>query len=44
MKQKARIVAKGYIQQKEIDFEEVFAPIACLEIVLILLALAAHRG
>src|SRR5438105_5542782 len=44
VKHKARLVVKGYMQQPGIDFEEVFAPIARLESVRLLLALAAHRG
>src|SRR5438105_4332966 len=44
VKHKARLVAKGYVQQPGIDFEEVFAPVARLESVQLLLALAAHRG
>nr|GEU49806.1 retrovirus-related Pol polyprotein from transposon TNT 1-94 [Tanacetum cinerariifolium] len=30
---KARFVAKGYAQEKDIDFEESYAPVACLETV-----------
>jgi hypothetical protein len=44
LKHKARLVAKGYVQQQGVDFEEVFAPIARLESVRIMLALAARRG
>jgi len=40
-KYKARLVAKGYVQQQGIDFEEVFAPVARLESVRLLLAHAA---
>jgi hypothetical protein len=43
-KYKARLVAKGYVQRPGIDFEEVFAPVARLESVRLLLAIAAHYG
>ena len=41
-KYKARLVAKGYVQRPGIDFEEAFAPVAQLESVRLLLAIAAH--
>ena len=44
VKHKARLMAKGYVQQPGINFKEVFAPVARLESVRLLLALAAHRG
>jgi hypothetical protein len=43
-KYKARLVAKGYVQRQGIDFNEVFAPVARLESVRLLLAHAANEG
>ncbi|KAF0931476.1 hypothetical protein E2562_004599 [Oryza meyeriana var. granulata] len=44
IKHKARLVAKGYVQQPGVDFDEVFAPMARIESVRLLLALAAQEG
>jgi hypothetical protein len=44
IKHKARLVAKGYAQREGVDFEEVFAPVARIETVRLLIALAAQRG
>ncbi|GKB01649.1 retrovirus-related pol polyprotein from transposon TNT 1-94 [Tanacetum coccineum] len=43
-KNKARLVAQGYNQQKGIDYEETFAPVARLEAIRIFLAYAAYMG
>jgi hypothetical protein len=44
VKHKACLVAKGYVQRPGVDFEEVFALVARLESVWLILALAVHRG
>jgi hypothetical protein len=44
VKHKARLVAHGFVQQEGIDFDEVFAPVARMESVCLLLALAAREG
>ena len=41
---KARLIAKGYVQRASVDFDEVFSPIARMESVRLMLALAAHQG
>jgi hypothetical protein len=41
---KARLMAKGYVQVAGLDFEETFAPLARLESIWILLAYAAHHS
>ncbi|GKA98673.1 ribonuclease H-like domain, reverse transcriptase, RNA-dependent DNA polymerase [Tanacetum coccineum] len=43
IKHKARLVAKGYIQEHGINFEEVFAPVARMETIRLLLAIAANN-
>nr|GEY81349.1 ribonuclease H-like domain, reverse transcriptase, RNA-dependent DNA polymerase [Tanacetum cinerariifolium] len=43
IKHKARLVAKGYIQEHGIDFEEVFGPVARIETIRLLLAIAANN-
>nr|GEW78931.1 ribonuclease H-like domain, reverse transcriptase, RNA-dependent DNA polymerase [Tanacetum cinerariifolium] len=43
IKHKARLVTKGYIQEHGIDFEEVFAPVARMETIHLLLAIAANN-
>nr|GEW54497.1 hypothetical protein [Tanacetum cinerariifolium] len=40
----ARLVDKGYRQEKGIDFEELFAPVARIEAIIIFLAYVAHKN
>ncbi|KAI3762713.1 hypothetical protein L1987_53154 [Smallanthus sonchifolius] len=44
VKNKARLVAQGYIQEEGIDYDEVFAPMARLEAIRIFLAYAASKN
>ncbi|GJU23939.1 retrovirus-related pol polyprotein from transposon TNT 1-94 [Tanacetum coccineum] len=44
LKNKARLVARGYRQEEGIDFEESFAPVARLEAIRIFLAFAAFMN
>ena len=43
VKHKAHLVARGFVQREGIDFEEVFAPVARMESIRLLLALAAAK-
>jgi hypothetical protein len=44
IKQKARLVARGFVQREGIDFDNTFAPVAQIESVRLLFALAAQEG
>nr|GEU73577.1 hypothetical protein [Tanacetum cinerariifolium] len=44
LKNKARLVARGYRQEEEIEFEESFAPVARLKAIRIFIAFAAHMN
>ena len=39
---KAHLVAQGYLQMEGVDYDETFAPVARIESIRILLALACH--
>nr|GEY27868.1 hypothetical protein [Tanacetum cinerariifolium] len=44
IRNKSRLVAKGYAQKEGVDFEESFAPVAQLEAVRLFIAYAAHKS
>jgi hypothetical protein len=44
VRNKASLVAQGFIQVEGLDFRETFAPVACLEDIRILLAFVASKG
>eukprot|EP00253_Pinus_taeda_P013917 PITA_13917 len=44
IRNKARLVCKGYAQQEGIDFEETFAPVARLEAIQMFLALSSFQN
>jgi hypothetical protein len=43
VKRKVRLVAQGYIQKEGVDFEEVFAHVAHLNFVRLLVVVVAHQ-
>jgi hypothetical protein len=44
MRNKARLVAQGFTRVEGLDFGEIFALVAHLEVIRILLAFAAFKG
>ena len=44
VKHKAPLVARGFVQQEGVDFDDAFAPVARMESVRLILALAAQEG
>nr|GEZ14796.1 hypothetical protein [Tanacetum cinerariifolium] len=44
IRNKTRLVVRGYRQEEGIDFEESFTPVARMEAIRIFLAYAAHKG
>nr|GEV22050.1 retrovirus-related Pol polyprotein from transposon TNT 1-94 [Tanacetum cinerariifolium] len=44
IRNKSRLVAKGYAQKEGVDFEESFAPVARLEVVWLFIAYATHKS
>ncbi|GKA66843.1 retrovirus-related pol polyprotein from transposon TNT 1-94 [Tanacetum coccineum] len=44
LKNKARLVANGYRQEKGIDFEKSFTPVACIKAIRIFIAYVAHKN
>nr|GFB79364.1 retrovirus-related Pol polyprotein from transposon TNT 1-94 [Tanacetum cinerariifolium] len=44
IRNKTRLVVRGYQQEEGIDFEESFAPVSWMEAIRIFLAYAAHKG
>ena len=44
IRNKARLVAQGYLQEEGLEFEESFAPVARIESIRIPCAYASHKG
>nr|GEX39306.1 hypothetical protein [Tanacetum cinerariifolium] len=44
VRNKARLIAQGHTQEEEIDYEEVFAPVARIEAIRLFLAYASFMG
>jgi hypothetical protein len=44
VRNKSRLVAQGFSQKEGIDYEDTFAPVACLEAIRILLAFFVPKG
>ena len=44
VRNQARLIAQGFCQKERIDYEETFAPVACLEAIRILLEFVASKG
>jgi hypothetical protein len=44
VRHKVRLIIKGYTQHQGIDYEEVFTPVARMEAIWLLLALAAREA
>ena len=44
IRNKARLICKGYSQIEGIDFEETFAPVAHMEVIRMFLAFACSKG
>ena len=43
VRNKARLACKGYSQQEDIDYEEIYAPVARMEVVRMLLAYVENK-